>query len=379
MMEIWQYISYSLLFLYAGLILFYFVGWLLIKPFIRSGKEPQINKFSILIPARNEGETIAFCLQSLVSQKYSSENFEILILNDHSTDNTSEQVISFIENHPTHQIRLVNLGDHTEEGAKKEAVTYGVSIAKNQYIILTDADCSRGENWLLCLDAFIQKKQAKMIYGPVLFQAQNVFEKIQALEFSGLVGIGASAIHLKNPNMCSAANLIFEKEVFAEVGGYQNNHNLASGDDEFLLHKVFKKYPDQVFFLKNPEAIVETSPNSSVQQLTQQRRRWVSKSTKYEDRYITAILVGAYFFNFTLFFNLVIGFFNLDFLNIGLNQLIIKIGVEGLFLFTILRFFKQTKLIFFLPLAEPFHILYVLIIGVWANIASYQWKGRNLK
>lgn len=371
-------ISYLLLAGYCTLILSYFIAWLFIRTYKLPVEAVPLNKFSILIPVRNEALTIIGCLNSLLKQDYPVSNLEIIILNDHSTDETLALVQSFIDKQTVSHIKLVNLSEHIIQGAKKESITYGISIAKNPYIVLTDADCSSGKNWLKTIDAFIQKKEAKLIYAPVLFQAETVFEKIQSLEFVGLVGIGAAAIQLKNPNMCSAANLIFKKDVFNEVGGYQHNYNLASGDDEFLLHKVSKKYPNQVFFLKCYDAVVQTTPNGTLQQLTQQRRRWVSKSTKYEDRFITTILVGAYLFNFSILFNICYGFYNPAFLWVGLNQLLIKSAVEGLFLISVLRFFKKSSLILFLPLAEPFHILYVLIIGIWANVTTYKWKDREL-
>jgi cellulose synthase/poly-beta-1,6-N-acetylglucosamine synthase-like glycosyltransferase len=212
-----------------------------------------------------------------------------------------------------------------------------------------------------------------MIYAPVEFVANNVFQKIQAMEFAGLVGIGASAIRLKNPNMCSAANLVFEKSVFFEVGGYKGNDGIASGDDEFLLHKVFKYYPSQVVFLKDIEAIVHTSANASVKELTEQRRRWVSKSTKYENRYITAILVCAYFFNLSIVL--------FTFIDIKMFAILLmcKMLSEGCLLFFVLKFFKKAHYLFLLPIAEFFHVIYVLVIGVMANIGTYNWKGRSLK
>jgi hypothetical protein len=235
----------------------------------------------------------------------------------------------------------------------------------------------RGPQWLGAIDLFMQEKAVKMMYAPVFFSASNTFEGIQSLEFSGLVGIGAAAIHLKNPNMCSAANLVFSKAAFKEVGGYTDNIHMASGDDEFLLHKIFKKYPKEVWFLKDKRAIVETSPNGSLQQLAQQRTRWVSKSTKYEERYITAILVGAYLFNFSILFNLIYGYWNPLYFKIGLVQTVLKTFVEGLFLFQVTSFFGKRYLIWFLPIAEPLHILYVIIIGIWANIKPYTWKNRT--
>ena len=330
--------------------------------------------FSIIIPSRNEEQHIKTCVRNLLQQQYPADLFEVIVVNDHSVDSTSQVVNDLINTNLSHQIKLINLSDDEEHLLqKKAAITHAIAHAKYQYIILTDADCTRGELWLETINSFVQHKQSKMVYAPVEFNANNIFEKIQSLEFAGLVGIGGAAIQLKNPNMCSAANLIFEKQVFYEVGGYTSNDNIASGDDEFLLHKAFKLYPNNIHFLKNRNAIVLTTANTSLKQLSDQRRRWVSKSTKYENRYITAILVGAYLFNALVLLNLLFNF------KLGLLLLAAKTITEGLFLFSIMRFYKNKSYLLLLPIAEIFHIMYVLIIGIWANVGTYNWKGRDVK
>ncbi|MCF8427209.1 MAG: glycosyltransferase [Bacteroidia bacterium] len=374
----WEYICLFLAIGYALLILIYFVGWLLIRERKKLVQTEPKNKFTILIPARNEAEQIGACLNDILKQNYPPNLFEIVVINDHSTDTTEAIIREWMGKENGAGIRLINSSEMQVNG-KKESISMAIELANNPYIILTDADCTRGKNWLQSIDSYLQEKSVKMLYAPVCFGANNVFEKIQSLEFAGLVGIGGAAIRLKNPNMCSAANLIFTKEAFLSVNGYQDNAHIASGDDEFLLHKIFKKFPNEVFFLKDKEAIVYTSPNASVEQLSQQRRRWVSKSTKYEERYITAILVGAYFYNLSMLLNFVLGFFMPGLFFILGIQLGIKILVEGMFLFSVLSFFEQRKLIFLILLAEPFHILYVIIIGIWANTQTYTWKERELK
>ncbi|MBU3662342.1 MAG: glycosyltransferase [Bacteroidetes bacterium] len=375
-MEVICILSFALLLGYALLILFYLVGWLLIKEYKQVLSEPT-QYFTILIPARNEAKVISDCLNSILTQEYPREKYEIIVIDDHSEDATSLIVKQFISVNPLFNIRLIALQEHLPHGNKKEGITLGVSMAKFEHILLTDADCLRGTLWIKSIAQFIQTKPTQMLYAPVFFSAENTFEKIQALEFAGLVGIGAAAIQLKNPNMCSAANLMFTKTAFEIVGGYKDNMHLASGDDEFLLHKVFKKYPNEVWFLKDRRTIVSTSPNASLDQLAQQRKRWVSKSTKYDERYITAILVGAYLFNLSIVVNLIVGIWQAPFFYVGIWQLFIKTLVEGLFLYQICAFFNDRKLIFLLPLAEPFHILYVLIIGIWANTKPFTWKNRT--
>ncbi len=377
-MSIWEISCYILAIGYACLIIFYYMGWLLIPKQKASVLfEPKI-AFSILVAARNEEASIQNCLGSIIQQNYPSSLFEIIVINDHSNDKTAKIVEEIIASNPIINIRLID-AELAGFSGKKNAITAGISIANFDLIVLTDADCTRGNLWLSSLDSFVQQKSVKMIYAPVFFHAATMFEKFQSLEFAGLVGIGGAAIQLKNPNMCSAANLIFTKDAFNEVGGYLNNEHVASGDDEFLLHKIFKKYPDDVYFLKDERAIVYTSPNGSMEQLTQQRRRWVSKSTKYEERHITAILVGAYFFNLSMLLNVIMSIFYEGFWQVGLTQLLIKMFAEGLILGSILHFFKRKQLLLLMPLVQPFHILYVIIIGIWANVNTYTWKERELK
>jgi glycosyltransferase involved in cell wall biosynthesis len=365
-------VSCIFLLFYVLLISIYHIGWILI-PYYKQLNTQSKYSFTILVPARNEEHTIQHCLQSLINQNYTGQ-FEILIINDYSTDSTAQQVNAFIKESKAHHVRLINLAETSAyHGVKKAGITYGISCARSEYIILTDADCTRGENWLTTINSFIGTHKSKMIYAPVMFNANNMFERIQALEFSGLVAIGGAAIQLKNPNMCSAANLIFSKQVFVEVEGYKGNENIASGDDEFLLHKVFKRYPNDIHFLKHRDAVVYTTANASVKQLTEQRRRWVSKSMKYENRYITAILIAAYLFNVMLFVNL------LNNLKLGLLLLGVKAVVEGLFLFNVLSFFNRRRYLLLLPIAEIFHIIYVIVIGIWANVSTYSWKNRKLK
>lgn len=358
---------------YVLLIGIYYIQWLRIPYFHHNKQNTTHLKFSILIPARNESNNIDSCLQSVVLQKYPNHAFEIIVIDDHSTDNTAAKVNAFIHQHPNLNIKLLRMNDDLERRKlKKAAITFGIENAHHPYIILTDADCTRTPFWLDTINQFVQNTNAKMVYAPVLFKASSLFEKIQSLEFAGLVGIGGAAIEMQKPNMCSAANLIFEKNVFTEVDGYAGSEEQATGDDEYLMHKVAQLYPNKVRFLKNRNAIVTTSANQSIAELAQQRRRWVSKSAKYENRFITAILVAAYLFNAGIVLNL------LFYPMVGIILLGCKMLIEGLFLFSVLSFFKRKSYILLIPIAEPFHILYVLIIGIWANIGTYTWKGRQV-
>lgn len=356
---------------YALLILAYYIAWKRIPVFKRQNAVPVKLAFSILIPARNEADHIIRCLKHITAQQFPASHYEIIVIDDDSTDQTAECVNQYIQTHPQYAIRLVKT-DGTLTTGKKAAITLGIAHAQFEHILLTDADCTREENWLSTIHDFMCQYPSHFIYAPVMFEARSLFEKIQALEFAGLVAIGGAAIELNNPNMCSGSNLMITKEAFYKIGGYTDSEQIATGDDEYLLHQVCKHYPDQIHFLKNKHAMVTTSANNSLNQFAAQRKRWVSASMTYENIWITAILIGAYLFNAAIVYQFIMNPLT------GLIMLLVKSLVEGIFLYDVLSFLNRRSYLFLLPLAEPFHILYILIIGLWANIGTYQWKGRKL-
>lgn len=378
MMQVWTVICVLLCAFYVLLIAYFFIGWMLVvrrsdKKSATTASSETLPGFSILIAARNEGKIIQDCLHSLVQQQYENGTYEIIVVDDHSSDNTAEQVEAYIRQHPNDNIRLVK----SQLEFKKASITLGIQQARHDYIVLSDADCTHSPQWLSALAVCIVQNRYKMIYAPVRFKARSLFEKMQALEFAGLVGIGGASMELKNPNMCSAANLVFEKNVFNEVNGYEDNHHIISGDDEFLMHKVFKKYPEKVRFLLNYDAMVTTGASSTLPELAEQRKRWVSKARHYSNRYITLILALAYLFNVSIVLNLALALFQFQFLKIALLQLLLKSLIEFIFLSQVTRHLKQFHLMYFMPVAAFLHLFYVLYIGIAGTFGSFNWKGRH--
>lgn len=357
--------------LYCTLIAYYFWGWVKIKTDVYTENTYPQNRFTILVSVRNEALVIEHCLQSLSLLHYQDHLIEVVIIDDHSTDNTASIVQNWIEQHSKRNWKLIQ--NLSNQSGKKSAITLGVAEAKHPNIILTDADCTHHRLWLQTISSYITKTNAKLIYAPVKFKCTSIFEQIQALEFAGLVAIGGAAIALNNPNMCSASNLFFTAESFTNVGGYEGNEHVSSGDDGFLLHKIANKYPGEIYFLKSKTAMVETSASASLLELADQRKRWVSKSTKYENAMVPAVLVGAYLFNLSILVNAIVN------PELAIIQLAAKGAIEGLFLWNVLDLFDTKKHLRWLVLAEPLHILYVIIIGIWGNLGTFNWKGRNVK
>jgi len=338
--------------------------------------------FSIIISARNEAPNIKDCLGDIIAQDYLSQNFEIIVVDDFSEDETATVIEQFATENPGFNMHLIKMSDQPvkeNNSFKKAAITLAIGESRNPWIITSDADCRRGAKWLATIAAFIEENHAVMVSAPVcLKESDDFFDQAQSLEFMGLVGIGGGSIALKNPNMCNGANLIYKKDAFLEVKGFKGNNEIASGDDEFLMHKMFSKWPDKIFFLKNPEAIVYTKPETDLSSFIQQRKRWVSKSRKYSNKNITAVLSGAWLFHLMLLICLVAGIFDWKYLVVFCIAFGLKLMAEYTFLKKVSDFFNREKLLGILIPAAFLYIFYVLFIGIYGNFGGYKWKGRRV-
>ena len=178
--------------------------------------------------------------------------------------------------------------------------------------------------------------------------------------------------------MCNGANLGYEKQAFKEVGGFRGIDHIPSGDDMLLMFKIFKKYPDKVFFLKDQNAIVSTEPETSWKGFFNQRIRWASKADQYEDKRIFWVLLFVYLFNLLFLVSGLLGFVNTCFLELLCFLLVLKTVIEYPFVRSVARFFDQQSLMVYFPFFQPIHILYTIIIGWLGKFGTYQWKGSKI-
>ncbi len=374
------YISLGLLAAYGLLILLYRRWFLMLEPFEPNNSQEAITRFSIVIPARDEQANIGACLKSILANEYPSYLYEIVVVNDHSTDGTAAVVKGLQEDHP--QLKLINLADHIGDGLnayKKKAIELAISQTSGDWIITTDADCVVSENWLALFDAYIQQTKVVFVAAPVQFQHTGSFISIfQLLDFMSLQGITAAAVGAGAHSMCNGANLAYQKKAFYEVGQFAGIDQIASGDDMLLMQKMRKAFPGKLGFLFHQGAIVSTLPMPNWKQFINQRIRWASKGTHYQDKSIFWVLLLVYLVNLNLLLLFVIGL-----INGHLTQLkylvVFKTVVELFFLFPVSRFFGQTDQLLYFPIMQPVHICYTVIAGWLGKFGNYQWKGRAIK
>ncbi len=343
--------------------------------------EPQTT-ISVIIPVRNEEEHILNLLEDLDKQTYPKTLFEVIIADDDSNDDTPH-IVEHYQKISNFNLIINRLPEKiANTSPKKRAIESSINLATGTLIVCTDGDCRVPATWLESIVDFQQKTGAYLISSPVTFyiKSDNFFEKAQIIEFASLIGAGACAMMVNYPTMCNGANIAYLKSVFYEVEGFKGNEYLASGDDEFLMHKIAKKFPGKVCFLKNQEVIVQTEAHQSLRSFYFQRKRWASKWKHYSNWQPTALAVFVFLANLALPSSFLLYISEIiqlkDFLLVGL----LKFSAEFIYLFMIARFLGKSSIWVYIPLVQIIYPFYVVFFGLMAQGKNeYIWKGRTLK
>ena len=333
---------------------------------------------SVLVPVRNETACIGQLLKDLEKQTYPGSLFEVIIIDDFSEDNTLALVREFQQSSGLN-LQVLELKNGTGSG-KKSAINFGLEKAKGSLIVQTDGDCRVQPAWLMLLEKAYSTGKVKFISGPVCLEACNSwFEKMQVVEFASLIGVGAAAIGLGKPNMCNGANLAYEKDAFYTVNGFAGNENIASGDDEFLMHKLQAKFPGQITFLKAPEAVVYTPTKKQISEFIGQRVRWASKWRFYRNPGAQALALQVFGTNLLLLAEVILWLVGLAEVRSFIFPYLLKTAADLVFIAIILRFLRRQEfLIFTLPL-QLVYAPYVVYCALAGLKGQYNWKGRTIK
>lgn len=381
-MPLFLFLFFLLMVGYAILISYYHKAWNDLPSFTAPEKQPSVI-ISVVIAVRNEEKNIQPLIESLYQQSYSKQLFQVVVVDDHSTDNTWNTLKNIY--YPDLALTATRLSLSEEErknikSFKKMAIATGINLARGALIVTTDADCRFHPDWLITISSFYENKQAKFIAAPVVMEhRKGLLALFQSLDFISLQGITAASVNKRFHSMCNGANLAYEKEAFLAVNGFEGVDGIASGDDMLLMHKIYQKYPDQVYYLKNKSAIVTTEPSGTWKEFFQQRIRWASKADRYDDKRIFWVLLGVYILNACFLATAIASFWKNIWLFFFCILLLAKILIEFPFVNSVAIFFGRQALMKYFPLLQPLHILYTLVAGWLGKFGHYEWKGRRIE
>ena len=333
-------------------------------------------KISVLIALRNEEKNLELLLNGLINQTYPADKFEVILINDHSTDGSELVFNQFKNERNLDHFKWLNLDN--EIFGKKKAIAKGIEEAVGSYLLFTDADCQMSESWISDMLICQQNTQAAMVCGPVLLSYNSLIEKVQAIEFSSLIAVAASSIAIHKPTLCNAANFLVRAQDVKEAQVLRKDGNLASGDDVFLLHAM-KPQGKTIAFCRIEGAEIETLPVKSFSDFKAQRIRWAGKWRSGFSGSNQGLAIGVWLFHLLFLSGLY-----LSALNFGSNAFLLIVGLKAVFETFFLKPFNHHKAyqknigeIWLMQIAYSLYVLYFGIIIFLSN--KYQWKGRNYR
>jgi glycosyltransferase involved in cell wall biosynthesis len=261
-------------------------------------------RISIVISAKNEAVNIPFLLNSIQKLIYPKDCFEIIIVDDNSTDST----LCIVESYKSQLTNLkVIKAENKKYPGKKGALALGIKNATNDYILITDADCIVNPEWLIRYSEKF-KESYDFLFGkapfykrPGIINAISRFENIRTF----LLYIIALKLHF--PYSATARNFGFCKSSFYKIKGYANTIETLGGDDDLLIREAVK-YKMKIGYIDNKEAAVYSETKVRFYDYLAQR----SRHTKTSIYYLLApklFLAGWHIINLVLVFSFFAGFF----------------------------------------------------------------------
>lgn len=356
---------------YAVLQAFNYVYWRRAIQGHESGPLDYFPTVAIVVPFRDEARNLAGLLAGLRAQDYPRDRYEIILIDDHSSDAPD----------PGPGVTLLRLADADLPPAtvafKKEALRLGISHTRAEIIVTTDADCSWPPQVLREL-VKVFGQGAEVVPGPVFIHpVTDVCSAFQALDLAGFQLFTASSAAAGKPTLANGAHLAFTREAFYRVGGYTGVDHLPSGDDVLLLHK-FHAARTPVRCLTVACSVVTTKPVNGWKALWRQRLRWAGKAGEYVSPLLTLAQTLAYLTSLAILIGLFAGFIDKGFLIAALLSWSLKILADLVLLRSVCGHYGRTHLMrWYLPvsLVYPF---YLVAIGT-ASLLGFKagWKGRD--
>ena len=347
--------------------------------FLKSGKNDLKYFVSAVVAARNEESNIGNCIEALINQSYPSNNYEIIIVNDRSTDQTAAIVERYHKNHD--QVKLVNVVDLSQGiSPKKHAIDQGIKSAKGAIILTTDADCVPGSGWIEGMVSYFEPEVGLVAgFSPLMKHGKKtIFSKLFTLDSLSLAALAAGSFGLGKPLTCNGRNLAYRKETFKSVDGFKEIQNLISGDDDLFLHLVTRKTSWKARYAINNQTIVPSQIPGSLKQFANQRIRHASKGRHYSIG-LKLLLLLVYLFNLLLLVLLPISLFETSLLLPWLICWLAKSLSEFMLVYGFADIFKFKRALNLFPLAMLLHVPYVVIFGLWGQFGKFQWKEDTFK
>ena len=334
---------------------------------------------SVVICARNEAANLRKNLPIILNQEYAS--FEVIVVNDASTDETSEILNGFLLKYQ--HLRTITIVNKKIIG-KKGALAAGIEAAKYEWLLLTDADCYPllprstrsnkypfgNKNWILGMIKGVDAKEIGLGYAPYEKRDGflNIFIRYEtawtAIQYMGFALAG-------EPYMGVGRNMIYMKKLYQKVGGFQKHAHIASGDDDLFINSVISRKNFSIIL--NPETFMLSEPQTRWNAYFTQKSRHFSTATSYtlKHKMMLGTLSASHFFYFVTAFSLLALKISTIFVLLGL---VVRTLVMWFFYGKILRRFHEHNLILWIPVLDVVYVFFYLFFLPALMIKTRKWR-----
>jgi poly-beta-1,6-N-acetyl-D-glucosamine synthase len=263
----------------------------------KSNSNKSVNTpVSIVVCARNEGENLEKYLPLVLEQDY--PDFEVIVVNDCSADDTEDILKRLTAKYSKLRTTFIKEDEKFRHG-KKLALTVGIKSAKNEWMLLTDADCFPESNLWLAEMAKNFTENSSIVLGYGGYSSKKSFLNMLIRFDTAIIALNYFSLALfGTPYMGVGRNLAYRKSIFFANKGFASHARLDSGDDDLFINEVSTSSNVQIESCKN--AHTRSEPKVTFNDWIEQKKRHFSTFGRY--KIIHRILLGGEVFSRIIFY-----------------------------------------------------------------------------
>jgi cellulose synthase/poly-beta-1,6-N-acetylglucosamine synthase-like glycosyltransferase len=236
---------------------------------------------SVLVAARNEEKTLASCLDSLAANAYPADKHEIIVIDDRSADRTAAIAYTYTQRFP--HFKLIQIKDELNGlRAKMNALAQAIEQAAGDIILITDADCRVGRNWIADLTADFNEQTAMAGGLTLIDQAAErgtLFKKLQSLDLLYLQAVASGTAGVGLPVSILGNNFAFRKHTYDQIGGFRQI-GFSLTEDMALMRRILEDRRNKIVYRLDQQTAVISQPLKNFKEFYAQRRRWLQGGKK---------------------------------------------------------------------------------------------------
>lgn len=371
----WLYILFGCAYLIQLFFWAYFFQKLQYHPsFQYYAPQSEVPKaISVIICAKNEAGNLEKHLPRILNQSYS--NFEVLVVDDGSTDNTPAVLHALMSQYnKLHTLRLTNKPQHIQ--GKKWALQQGIKAAAHDWLLLTDADCvPASPHWIQAMQSPAQNPEDVVLgFGPYHVQKGFLNRLIRYETLYTALQYGSFTMH-KQAYMGVGRNMLYHKHSFRNVDGFQAHAHIQSGDDDLFIQDLSRKANSTIKLMAHADSLCTSVPAQTYTEWFRQKSRHVSTATHYTciHQILLASLSMSHFIIFTSSFVAIIlglSFYNL--LTLGLLLILRAVFMHRAY-HRLAHTWHQQDILRSLPLLDLSLVLYYITLSTSLFKNRKQW------